>query len=64
MTKHMNNAIHVGIQSGDNTQNQDHTMMFISLSTMKTIVNKPRNEMPPVEVVDDCMILCLNYFIC
>lgn len=37
---------------GDNTQNQDHVITFVSLRTIKTIVNKPVNPIPLDELLE------------
>jgi hypothetical protein len=40
------------IHTGDNTHNHDQLMTLVNFNTMNTIVNRPVNPMPDVDVVD------------
>jgi hypothetical protein len=55
-----NNASAIVIQMGLRTHHQDHTITLVSLSTIKTMVNKPVNPMPLFVVVE--LLLIIVYF--
>jgi hypothetical protein len=44
------------IHNGDNTHNHDQLMTLVNFNTMNTIVNRPVNPMPDVDVVDVLLI--------
>jgi hypothetical protein len=42
-------AIAAGIQMGASTHHHDHAIVFVSLSTIKAIVNKPQKPIPALD---------------
>lgn len=50
------------IHTGDNTHNHDQLMTLVNFNTMNTIVNRPVNPMPDVDVVDDVLPMFLIRF--
>ena len=51
------------IHKGDKTHTQLQSITWQSFSTMKTIVRRPLNPMPPVDTFSDFLLLIFVYFL-
>ena len=51
------------IHKGDKTHTQLQSITWQSFSTMKTIVRRPLNPMPPVDTFSDILLLIFLYFL-
>jgi hypothetical protein len=55
----------MGSQIGASTHHQDHVMVPMSLSTMKTMVSRPKKPMPAELLLDDDdAILTTSFCVC
>lgn len=58
----MSNTITTPNIDGNNTQNQLQVITLVSLSTINTIVSKPKNPIPPDEDDDETFAIVVCFY--